>query len=75
MSLYVKDGDYTVSVVGPTVFSLGYNDSFIILKQHPIGDNDVINKSITNYYIIPLTSNSRQPKGENKIGHINRRAI
>jgi hypothetical protein len=50
-------------IIGPVVFAAGYNDKYIIVKQHPtIGPNKPwLNKkpyqpdtSITNYYILPI---------------------
>ena len=42
-------------VIRPTVFAAGYNDQYIIAKQHPLIEarHDSIDKSITNYYIVP----------------------
>ena len=39
----------------PTVFAAGYNNDYIIAKQHPLIEarHDSIDKSITNYYIVP----------------------
>lgn len=41
-------------IVGPTVFAIGYNNDFIIAKQHPAIYPEKENKAITNYFIIPL---------------------
>jgi len=43
-----KNGN-TVDVVSETIFSIGNNDKYIIAKQHPNR-----NKNIVNYYIIPI---------------------
>ena len=43
-----KNGN-TVDVAGETIFSVGNNDKYIIAKQHPNR-----NKSIVNYFIIPI---------------------
>ena len=41
-------------IVPRTVFAVGFNDNYIIVKQHP--DN---NKKHTNYFIVPIcTSDS-----------------
>jgi hypothetical protein len=46
----VHDDNTTfVDVVGETIFAAGYNDKYIILKQHPSN-----NRTITNYYIVPI---------------------
>lgn len=51
MSIYVTDGGYQIGLINATVYSVGFNKDFIIVKQHPY-ENDIINKTITNYYII-----------------------
>lgn len=43
------DNSSFVDVVRETVFAAGYDDNFIILKQHPRN-----NRSIINYYIVPI---------------------
>lgn len=67
MSIYVNDGQYQIGVVNATVFSVGFDNDFIIAKQHPFSDNS-INKSITNYYIIPVKYKINTSPDENKIG-------
>lgn len=66
MSIYADDkGVSGIGIIGRTVFAIGYNEDYIIAKQHP--DND---KSIINYYIIPLKYNVNRVSSidENKIG-------
>jgi hypothetical protein len=67
MSIFVNDGQYQVGVVNPTVFSVGFDEEFIIAKQHPFNDN-LIDKSITNYYIVPVKDKVSVSPDENKIG-------
>ena len=43
-----------LEVVGSTVFAVGCNKDFIIAKQHPAIYPEKENKSVTNYFIIPL---------------------
>lgn len=43
-----------LEIISPTVFSVGYNEDFIIAKQHPTIYPAKENKSITNYFIVPL---------------------
>jgi len=43
-----------LEIISPTVFSVGYNSEFIIAKQHPTIYPAKENKSITNYFIVPL---------------------
>jgi hypothetical protein len=58
MSLYFDLQDGTaLGLVGPTVFSIGENDKYIVVKQHPATDEfaSSYNRSITNYFIIEKT--------------------
>lgn len=48
LSYKLKEDGY-LGVVGETVFSVGFNDDYIIAKQHPFNM-----KHITNYFIIPI---------------------
>ena len=41
------DNSSFIDVVGETVFAAGYDDKYIILKQHPSN-----NRAITTYYIV-----------------------
>ena len=41
-------------VVGAMVFSVGYNEKYIIAKQHPQTFPKSPNLKITNYYIVPI---------------------
>ena len=43
-----------IEIIGATVFSVGFDTSFIIAKQHPCIYPEKENKNITNYFIIPL---------------------
>jgi hypothetical protein len=67
VSYKLEDENY-VGVVGPIVFAVGFNDEFIIVKQHPTNFGDTINRSITDYYIIPLKFKVHDWPDENKIG-------
>ena len=49
-----NDGSFGFTLIKPTVFSVGYNKNYFFLKQHPFIDSvHLVNKKITNYYIIP----------------------
>lgn len=47
------NGSVFLTVVGETVYSVGYNNSYIFLKQYP----NYPNKTITNYYIVKIQNN------------------
>jgi hypothetical protein len=68
MSIYYNDPQWGgLGVVNPTVFAVGYNDDFIIAKQHPNVDFK-IDRGTTNYFIIPLKSTISESPEDNKIG-------
>jgi hypothetical protein len=54
MTLYVNIDGQGIGVVPQTVFAVGLDDSFIIIKQHPQDSLHHINVSVTNFYIVPL---------------------
>jgi len=45
-----------LGVIVPTVFAIGYDKDFIIVKQHPrhFDGHDVMNRQVTSYYIVAL---------------------
>jgi hypothetical protein len=43
----LKEEDTCIGRIPETVFSVGWNENFIVAKQHPSG-----NKSVTNYFIL-----------------------
>ena len=50
-------------IITATVFAVGYNDKYLIAKQHPFKFPDE-NKAITNYYIMPFVNPMySKPKG------------
>lgn len=54
------DGNIGNAVIEETVFAVGFNNDFIIAKQHPAAKNDSIKKyEITNYYIIDIRNFER----------------
>ena len=67
MSVYYMDEEYLIGIVQSTVFAVGHNDEFIIAKQHP-EDFPEIDKSITNYFIIPLKDKVGRSAEKNVIG-------
>lgn len=54
MVIGIQIGEQGVGVIPSTIFAVGQNDNFIIAKQHPRNPPGVIDKSTTNYFIIPL---------------------
>ncbi len=67
MAVYYQDGEYLIGVIKPTVFSFGFNDEYIIVKQHPENFPE-IDRSVTNYFIIPLKDKVSQSFEKNLIG-------
>jgi hypothetical protein len=58
LSLSFRSPEYEetyLTIVPATVFAIGYNERYFIVKQHPyLFSNAPINQ-ITNYYIYPIT--------------------
>ncbi len=42
------------TIIDATVFAAGYNEDYMIVKQHPRTFPNPPDKKITNYYILPL---------------------
>ncbi len=63
MSIWLSDNTVLVE---PTVFAVGQNDSFIIVKQHPRG-----NKEQINYLAIPLINKISEDLTDNIYGPMN----
>ena len=73
MSLKVdRKGQWAVfdNVVAATVFAVGANDRYIVVKQHPIAeDQQHFDRAVTNYFIVDRTKQPTQHKrGEGVIG-------
>jgi hypothetical protein len=53
-----SDGSNYATIVDNCVFAVGYNDKYIIAKQHPWNfmSSKRPNKEVTNYYIVPIGS-------------------
>jgi hypothetical protein len=52
-----EKGDSTAKVVVPhTVFAYGWNDDFILAKQHPQKKDRTVDTSVIYWYIIEVTS-------------------
>jgi hypothetical protein len=53
----------SIGIVGPTVFALGADDHYIVIKQHPakdgFGKND---QSVTHYFIVSKVSGTEEEK-------------
>ena|SRR3982750_2229886 len=50
-----EDGSNYGGVIPETVFAVGFNEKYIIVKQHPRSFPKHPDKKITNYYIVPVT--------------------
>ncbi len=68
MSLTVDQGGGTgFGIVGSTVFAIGSDTKFIVLKQHP-GDNfGNFDRSITNYFIVKRNSTPASMADESSV--------
>jgi len=54
MSIWYFPKNGSNLIVKETVFAVGYNDNFIIAKNHPKDLAGKINKSVTHYHIINI---------------------
>jgi hypothetical protein len=51
-----KGGSASTRVVQPMVFAYGWNEDFILAKQHPRKKDRKVDTSVTYWYIIEVTS-------------------
>ena len=73
MSIGVVENGVGIGVINSSIFSVGQNDSFIIVKQHPRFFPNAPNKKITNYYIIPLKNKISNSSDKNFWGPLSER--
>lgn len=71
MSLGYQDGEYGIGVIDATVFAVGQNNSFIVVKQHPRSFPDKPDKGVINYYIIPLKTKLTKSADKSFYGPLN----
>jgi hypothetical protein len=50
---YESDHGGSTEIIPEAVFATGYNDKYIIAKQHPVVQNRV-DRSVTNYFIVTI---------------------
>jgi len=68
MSIVGYKDQVRIGIVGAFVFNVGYNNDFIIAKQHPLLPNGKVDIGITYFYIIPIKNKISDFPEENKIG-------
>ena len=68
----LQNGDF-VGVVSATVFSVGYNEKYIIARQHPFDYPNKVDTSIIKYYIIPIYKKSTFSPEEGVLGPLSLR--
>src|SRR6266404_4995875 len=56
LSFDLQDGT-SLGLVGPTVYAVGADEKFIVLKQHPAKDpfGSTFDRGVTNYFIVRRT--------------------
>ena len=53
----------SIGIVGPTVFALGADDHYIVVKQHPAKDSfGNFDQTVTHYYIVTRISGTAEEK-------------
>jgi hypothetical protein len=68
LSYDLGNGSY-IGVVNPTLFAVGYDDEYIIAKNHPqIRGAFTFSRKFTHYYIVPLKYKVHHSPDENRIG-------
>jgi len=69
LSYYASDsGDNYEEIVPSTVYEIGHNSKYIIAKQHPRTFPNPPDTAITNYYIVPIRTNSATSMKKTVIG-------
>jgi hypothetical protein len=62
-SVYYELGDGSgIGRIGPTAFSVGWNDRYIVAKQHPAA-----NRSITNFFYLDISKDSKYAEPSNSV--------
>jgi len=69
MSLAIDDQNgMSSALVGPTVFSIGADDRYIVVKQHPSKDAfGGLDRSVTNYFIVDRAVSSGPADGQKAV--------
>ena len=63
LAVNLHDGGSIGIVVGPTVFALGADDHYIVVKQHPAKDSfGNFDQSVTHYFIVTRISGTPEEK-------------
>ena len=53
----------SIGIVGPTVFALGADDHYIVVKQHPAKDSfGNFDRTVTHYFIVTRISGTAEEK-------------
>ena len=52
----IKEGSGSSEVVPPMVFAYGWNDDFVLAKQHSLKSHRKVDTSITYWYIVEVAS-------------------
>ena len=47
-----------IGVIPATVFAVGWNEQFIIAKQHPSDSNHRVDKTVTQFYVLRISDGS-----------------
>jgi len=69
MSLAIDDKNgMSSALVGPTVFSIGADDRYIVIKQHPSKDAfGGFDRSVTNYFIVDRAVSPNADDGQKAV--------
>ncbi len=69
--VYFLDGEYFVGIIKPKVLAIDYNESYLIVQQHP-EDSGKIDNDVINYFIIPFKNKVSNSEEKNLIGPLSK---
>lgn len=74
LSYRLKNGDF-IGIIGEMVDSVGYNENFFIVKQHPLTNLNSYDTNTTNYYIVPIYKEFAYDLDKNIIGPLDKEKL
>jgi hypothetical protein len=67
LSFKLNNSGYS-TIISACVYSVGFNDYYIIAKQHPFEFAKELDKSVTQYFILPLNNGKNRNSKHDLIG-------
>ncbi|WP_422359756.1 hypothetical protein [Reichenbachiella sp.] len=66
------DRETYITLIGATIYSVGYNEEYIIAKQHPYNIYNSNKSRQTNYFILPVKKTMEWETNNGLIGPMNK---